>query len=203
MEHIHEVPHMIQKLVPNNSPISVLSNLHKVSFLYSSPFTLQCASISPHLLSPSIVSLHQMAVRIYSPSASGWAGALNPRRKSWFCDENLNAKNCFILAHMHTDSLWKCEFYCVLCSKLGCMSNVSYFEILLLHESWNKVIRSFQSNIHTYWDWAAWIFVLLGVNILAVFILFHLHPLYLGQGHRGSRLSREAQLSFTPDTSSS
>lgn len=28
--------------------------------------------------------------------------ALNPRRKSWFCDENLNAKNCFIQAHMHT-----------------------------------------------------------------------------------------------------
>lgn len=65
------------------------------------PFTLQCASISPRL-SPSIVSFHQMAVRIYSPSASGWAGALKTRRKSWSCDENLNAKNCFILAHMHT-----------------------------------------------------------------------------------------------------
>lgn len=78
-------------------------------FLSSQTFTgfhsctaLLSLSISPRLLSPSIVSLHQMAVRIYSPSASGWASAWNPRRKSWSCDENPNAKNCFILAHMHT-----------------------------------------------------------------------------------------------------
>lgn len=101
-EHIHEGPHMIQKLVhtkyftylcplkPSQVFILVELSFHSSVFLH---FSL--TSLSLHCLPPSNGSTYLLT------QSQCWTSALKPRRKCWSRDENLNTKNCFILAHMH------------------------------------------------------------------------------------------------------
>lgn len=86
-----------------------------------------------------------------------------PGWKSWSCHENLNVKSEWFLTHTH-------KIYSSLCSELGCMSNVSYFEIWILHESWIKAMWKSANvalmlvgvGLHEYWSFG-------GLRMLAVY----------------------------------
>lgn len=62
----------------------------------------------------------------------------------------LMQRNCLAPTHTHTHAqtlagFEKVNFTLLLRSQLHGMSNANYFEILLLHESWVKVVMQFQS----------------------------------------------------------